>query len=461
MGALPGGEDVSPWPLGRPLRLPDLPPFGELPSLVAFYFGLALLIRALISLRAVRPRAREALAVVALWWAPLLLGPPLCSLDAYAYLAQGEVARQGADPYTVPPASLPPGPVRDSVDPQWVGDGSPYGPLAVASARLAASAPGSQPLSGVLVLRAMAIVSLAAACALAGLLAGRLGKPAGDAVALLGGNPVVVLHIVGGVHYEAMMGALLLGALLCARARRPVLAAALIGLAAAVKAPALLALPFLALPPAGSWLGPKRTSWVLRAARTLGVAAATLLLVTWLVGLNLSWIRNITGGTRVLSFLAPTTWITGILRLLGAPPTGAQTFAMVVGLVLALVTVAFLHQRGRGIMERRLGLALVAVPLLAPVLQPWYLLWGLGVLAATEAGRRNRRILTGSIVLAYLTHPGGRGHLSAAGPVGITIGAALLCLVAVPWRRLAQSVFPLRPLGRGDAMVATARVDPD
>ncbi len=407
--------------------------------------------------------------MVALWWAPVLLVPPLCSLDAYAYLAQGEVARQGADPYTVPPASLPPGPVRDSVDPQWLDDGSPYGPLAVAAGRLAASAPGPHPLNGVLALRAMAIVSLAAACALAGLLASRLGKPAGDAVVLLGGNPLVVLHIVGGVHHEAMMVALLLAALLCARGRRPILAAAFVGLAAAVKAPAVLALPFLAIPPAAALLGTKgptgrtgRTAWIPGAARTVAAAAASLLLVTWLVGLNLNWVRNITGGTRVLSFLAPTTWITVILRLLGAPPAGAQTFAMVVALVVALVTLAVLHQRGRGIMERRLGLALVAVPVLAPVLQPWYLLWGLGVLAATEAGRRNRRVLTGSILLAFLTHPGGRSHLSAAGPVGIAIGVALICLVAVPWRRLAQTIFPLRASGGSDALVSAApAVDPD
>ena len=457
VGALPGADHDDPWPLAGPVRLPDLPPFGALPSLVAFYGGLALLVRALLSLRRAQPGLREALVVVALWWAPLLLGPPLCSLDAYAYVAQGEVARRGEDPYTVAPSSLPPGPVRDSVDTRWLDDGSPYGPLAMAAGRLAASAPGPQPVSGVLALRAVAIASLAAACALAGLLAQRLRKPAGDAVVLLGGNPLSILHIVGGVHYEALMAVMLLAALLSARHRRPVLAAAFIGVAAAVKAPAILALPFLAIPPARSMIGTKlRGGWVAGAARAGAAAAVALLAVTWLVGLNLNWVRNITGGARVLSFLAPTTWLTGLLRLFGAPPSGAQTFAMAVGLVVALVTVAVLHRRpGSGIRERRLGLALVAVPLLAPVLQPWYLLWGLGVLAGTEAGRRNRRVLLGSIVLAFLTHPGGRGHLTAAGPVGLALGVALIFLGVVPWWRLAQSDGPFRT-GGDEAEVAPA-----
>ncbi len=446
VGALPGADHNDPWPVAAALRLPDLPPFGALPSLLAFYGGLTLLVRALLELRVVRPTAREALVVVALWWAPLLLAPPLASLDAYAYVAQGEVAHRGADPYTVAPSSLPSGPVRDSVDRRWVDDGSPYGPLAVTAGRLAASVPGPQPVVGVLALRAMAVASLALACALAGLLAGRLRKPAGDAVALLGGNPLTLLHVVGGVHYEAAMLALLLAALLSARARRPVLAAALIGLAAAVKAPALLALPFVAIPPAGSLVGTgRRLGWIPGAARAAAVSAASLLAVTAVLGLNLSWLRNLGAGTRVPSFLAPTTWLTAILRLVGLSPAGAQTLAMAVGVTSALVTLTVLHRRpGREPRERRLGLALVAVPVLAPVLQPWYLLWGLGVLASTEAGRRNRRVLTGSIVMAFLTHPGGRGHLTTAGPVGLALGLAVIFLLAVPWWRLTQSIWVKR-----------------
>src|SRR5664280_3708529 len=58
-------------------------------------------------------------AVAVLWALPLLLGPPLLSLDAYSYAAQGELLRAGGDPYRVGPEALGGGSALAAVDPFW------------------------------------------------------------------------------------------------------------------------------------------------------------------------------------------------------------------------------------------------------------------------------------------------------------------------------------------------------
>src|SRR5437588_5191392 len=75
------------------------------------YVGLTLVVWAWIRLgRDVRAKAIDArgvLLAIGVWTLPLLVAPPLFSRDLYSYLAQGNLALHGLDPYRVGPSALP------------------------------------------------------------------------------------------------------------------------------------------------------------------------------------------------------------------------------------------------------------------------------------------------------------------------------------------------------------------
>ena len=111
---------------------------------------------------------------------------------------------------------------------------------------LAASALGGGDLA---VYRALALPCLAAAGVIAVLVASRMrlaGKPALawlTAIALIAANPIELRALELGHPEELLVGALCVGAALAAIARRPTLAAVLVGLAVAAKPWAVLAVP--------------------------------------------------------------------------------------------------------------------------------------------------------------------------------------------------------------------------
>ncbi|WP_045876797.1 polyprenol phosphomannose-dependent alpha 1,6 mannosyltransferase MptB [Pseudofrankia sp. DC12] len=206
-----------------------------------------------------RLKPRAALAATAAWAAPFALGPPLFSRDAYAYAAQGELARRGIDPATHGVAALAGDPrgaaFMAAVDPRWRDTHTPYGGGAVAVERLAATVArlfGTGPTVALVTLRIVAVLAVVAlvACTYrlaAGGPATAAGGPAtaaGEtppgggatagraedravavAVALVGANPVTVIHLIGGMHLDALVAGALAGALLLERhrfaARRP------------------------------------------------------------------------------------------------------------------------------------------------------------------------------------------------------------------------------------------------
>jgi hypothetical protein len=227
---------------------------------------------------------RTVVAAWVAWSLPFALGPPLFSRDVYAYAAQGELARHGLDPATTGIESLrgfgAAGSVFvDAVDPRWRETHAPYGGTAVAVEKAAAAIGtalfGPGPTGAVVVLKVIAVaasialvVTTLALARTAGVPApwlrpapaGRVHAAAADGgpgwpfvVALVGCNPVVVIHLVGGAHLDAVAAVLVVGALLLQRRRaehRRVTAAgavALACLAATVKATAGVALAWLVL----------------------------------------------------------------------------------------------------------------------------------------------------------------------------------------------------------------------
>ncbi|WNO73268.1 polyprenol phosphomannose-dependent alpha 1,6 mannosyltransferase MptB [Streptomyces sp. AM8-1-1] len=451
-------------------------------GLVGAYFGLVLLVAAWAMLgQAVRgpqpPDRRTLLLTLGLWAAPLLIAPPLFSRDVYSYLAQGAMVDAQIDVYTHGPSRLG-GPLNDEVAPLWQHTPTPYGPLFLACATVINNLSHTEVSAGVIGMRLVALLGVAGMVFCLPILARHCGADPATAIWLGALNPLVLLHLVGGAHNDAIMLGLLGAGLVAALGRWPVLAVVLVTLATLVKAPAamgLLAVALLWARQLGSGRPPARTSpvrprslrappipWPVRAPRltaalaVLGISAATTAATTAVTGTGYGWIGAL--DTPV----SPQNWsITSSLgrmtgALLESAGSGLAQFATPAWHLagLAATALAILLAWRRHHLRRpvyALGLSLTAVAVLGPAIRPWYVLWGLFLIAAAGPGRSVRRaVAAASAVLALAVLPNG---FAPQGPqVALaTFGGVLAVLALWCAHRVAQ-----RTASRTDALGSTA-----
>jgi len=95
---------------------------------------------------------------------------------------------------------------------------------------------------------------------------------------------------------------------------------------------------------------------------------------------------------------------------------------------------------------RSLGVALILFVELGPVVQPWYLAWGLILLAASYEGREHFWLLALSITGPFIGLPGGRQLLSGlvhSNPLLMAVAVAILGgVLLVPMGRWTQWSWP-------------------
>ncbi|GAB3754915.1 alpha-(1-_6)-mannopyranosyltransferase A [Zhihengliuella somnathii] len=318
------------------------------------------------------------------WSAPMLFSFPIYSRDVYSYLAQGRLMHEGFSPYEHWVSQLP-GWYAQGSDSLWAESPSPYGPLFLLMARATYTVTGGIPEYGVLIFRVLAALGvLACLYALPRLAESRGVRPAWAAWICLA-NPFFLITMVAGVHNDAVMvGGLLLGFLAIARGRH-VLGVVWVALAIAVKPIVVLALPFVGLAmlhaktaedsrAVGLWQ--KFRVWLLT-----GVVAGGVLAVAGFVsGLGFGWITAMaTAGSAAFPY-APIGllglligWVAG---LFGPDPAavadGVYSFFRYFAVALAFWW-AFRRPAHEALLT--CALALSAAVFLAPVIQPWYLLW--------------------------------------------------------------------------------------
>ncbi|AEN11718.1 alpha-1,6-mannosyltransferase [Streptomyces sp. DvalAA-21] len=359
--------------------------------------------------------------VTLLWWAvPFVLAPPLYSADVYSYLAQGAMVLEGHDVYSVGPSVLDPaGPGGDaaaSVGGHWTDTPAPYGPFFLILARAAAWATGGTIVPGVLVLRLVALGALALIAWALLRLAREHGRDGSAALWLGALNPLLLMHVVGGVHNDGLMAGLMLAGAVFALRGRWISGSVLIGLAMMVKSPAAVALLFVGVVVGRAATGPTAR----RVAKGLlgpgAVAGAVVLLVTLVGGTGFGWLDTQGVAGRIHTALSASSdlglGLGHLGRLLfGTDPAPVTSAVQNLGLAAALVLIALLAWRsaaGRLPPVHALGLALLALVALSPMVQPWYLLWGAVVLAATAGGGRARSaVAVLSAALVYETQPSG------------------------------------------------------
>ncbi|MFU8850767.1 polyprenol phosphomannose-dependent alpha 1,6 mannosyltransferase MptB [Micromonospora sp. SL1-18] len=449
-GVLPLGELAIDLPL-----LHDLRTLTTL-SVSVVYVGLAMLLLAWWRVgRSVRagdgPSGRELVTTAAWWAAPFALITPIFSGDVHSYLAQGAMTVAGLDAYRVGPSALG-GPLTVNVPDIWQHTPAPYGPIFLQLAAAVTALTGGGVWAGIVGMRVLALLGV-------GLLAWSVPRLAAlcgvrpDAALWLGVlNPLVLLHLIGDAHNEAVMLGLMCVGLLLALRRRPASGILVIMLAALVKAPAVVAIAFV-IPIWARYLAGRRRR--LRAAqRTIIVVAVTSLAVAAATKSGFGWVRALGAPTHAHTWMSITTdlgWAAGTLlhHLNGLAVEPTVRVFWLVGLVLAAGVSLALWRRAAGIGPvAALGLCLAVLVLAGPVVHPWYLLWAVVPLAAAARGVLMRRGVTvGSVVLVLVVLPGGvQPGLPAF--LGAVLGSSAVLVVAAAarfrsrqrlWTRLADA----------------------
>jgi hypothetical protein len=371
----------------------------------------------------------------------------------------------GLDAYRVGPAALG-GPLAVNVPEIWQQTPAPYGPVFLDLAGAVTRITDSGVWAGIVGMRLLAVLGVGLLIWSVPRLASYCGVRPAVAMWLGVLNPLVLLHLVGDAHNEAVMLGLMSAGLVLALQRRPAIGVVVITLAALVKAPAGLAVAFV-VPIWASQLEGRRT-W-LRAARwAIGVAAVTALTVTALAGTGFGWARTLDTPTRARTWMSITTdmgWAVGTVlnKVSGVSVDHTRQVYWLAGLVVAAGVSLTLWRRCERIGPvAALGLCLAVFVVAGPVVHPWYLLWAVVPLAAAARDAAIRRtVAIGSAALVLLVLPGGvqPGLLAL---IGAVLGASTVLLVAVAltglngqrlWAPLVAGPLNAGPLNYGHAVV--------
>ncbi|MEV4937909.1 polyprenol phosphomannose-dependent alpha 1,6 mannosyltransferase MptB [Streptomyces zaomyceticus] len=419
------------------------------------YLGLTLLVAAWWRYGVLLARgARDGVLTTLAWWAgPLLLAPPLYSKDVYSYVAQGAMVLEGHDVYGGGPSVLGPGDLgadaAASVGGHWTDTPAPYGPAFLVLAQLVVRATGGEIVPAVLGTRLLAVAALALIVwAVRGLGGGR-GGPDG-ALWLAALNPLLLIHVIGGMHNDGLMIGLMLAGVLLAVRGRWVLGCVLVGLAVMIKSPAAVALLFI-----GVMIARRDGGGARGLAKGLVlpglVAGAVAAVATLLAGTGFGWLRTQSVAGTIHTALSVSSDLgLGLGLLLGDDPDPVKAVVQNLGLLLAVVLVLVLAWRAwRGLLDPvlGLGLSLVGLVALSPMVQPWYLLWGTAVVASVAWRGRAGQVLTVlSAALVYETALDGRTPWYGFVVAGVVLAGGLVWTRRDPWGGGASP--PLRPLAR-------------
>jgi hypothetical protein len=370
------------------------------------------------------------LLTAALWSLPLLVAPPMGALDVYAYACQGQLFDAGLNLYEHGPSALPCTWLSE-VPPLWRDTPTPYGPLWFAVSGGAAWLAHGHLLVAVGLFRLVAVLGLILCVAAAHRLT--------DGNAALAASPLVLVHVISGVHNDILVAGFVLAGFAFATRGRGALSGVAFGLAAAVKVTALVAAPFAIL-------------LLLARGRALFVATmlATYAALAVVTGHGLGFIRALGATAGLVQWLSLPSGVgmaAGyVLRAAGHPGAfgTAVAVARAAGFVALAALLLWLWVRALRTVRTvdageavehvltAAGLAMLATAVLGPVFYAWYALAGIAVLAATSlTGRLRTGVHVAVVALPFLTLPDSLGLATKTKVPGAFLDVALLATLAV------------------------------
>lgn len=395
------------------------------------------------------------------WCIPLLAAAPILSRDVYSYLMQGAMVRDGFDPYTEG-AAINPGPYLLEVSHDWRNTTTPYGPLHLWIGENITKLVGDNVTLGVTVYKLLSVLGFAAIAWAVQRIARRLGGDPGLALWLGVANPVMVFHMVGGMHNESVMVGLVSVGLLACLHRRFIIGVALISVAVSLKATAAIALPFVV------WMATFHyardiTSWPKRIGIFVatGVVAvvetiAVVWAVTWASGSSWGWLSEISGNSKVINPLAIPTLLTELATpfiQLFDPDFDYNVVLNAIRPVFAVLmllglVVTWWYFRGG---DRRSIMGTTAAYQVAFMLNsvtlPWYYASSISLVGTFTPPRWLLKLATGVSIVVAVAFTGSGNHqlYNAAWMVGSAAAAWILTVYVFPLNLEHRPGFQAQP----------------
>jgi len=386
------------------------------------------------------------IASTGFWLAPLMCSVPLFSRDAYSYLAQGALLRDGFDPYSVGPIENP-NPLLDDVSSVWTTTPAPYGPAFILIAKFVTLIAGDNVVPGTILLRLCMLPGLALLIWAAPRVARHVGASGAVALWICVLNPLVIVHLMGGVHNEMLMIGLMMAGIALTLSRHHISGAALIAVAVAIKATAMLALPFMVWVWMRHLPGNRLRAFAVASAASITTLGVVFAVLSGLAGVGLGWLTALAGSARVINWLTIPTAVANLANAIGGaflPVSfyGVLDATRLIGMVVIAITLPLLWWRFRHTDREALqgiAWAMVVVVLFAPAALPWYYTWPLAVASALVQSRPAIALIAGfsTLIMVIFKPDGAHGMYS-----WLHVLLATACAVAAwswihretPWR---------------------------
>ncbi|MGD9620931.1 MAG: alpha-(1-_6)-mannopyranosyltransferase A [Mycolicibacterium sp.] len=429
---------------------------GLVLSSVLLWGGVALMLIAWLWLgRRVVDRSADQYTMVAttgFWLIPLLPSVPIFSRDTYSYLAQGALLRDGFDPYVVGPIDNP-NSLLDNVSPIWTTTTAPYGPAFILVAKFVTLVVGDDVVAGTILLRLCMLPGLALLIWAAPKVARHLGADGATALWICVLNPLVIIHLMGGVHNEMLMVGLMMAGIALTFGGHHVSGVALIAVGVAVKATAGLALPFMVWVWARS-LHERRghsraTAFAVATLASSLIFVAVFAVLSLAAGVGLGWLTALAGSVKIINWLTVPTATANLINVIVGAFTPVNFYAVlettrIIGIATIAIAAPLLWWRFRRTDRDALtGIALLmaVVVLFVPAALPWYYTWPLAVAAALAQSQRAIALIAGlSTWITVIWKPDGSHGMYSWAHVLL----ALCCAVGA-WLWLARADPAPRP----------------
>jgi hypothetical protein len=400
---------------------------------------------------------RVVIALAVTYHVVVLLLPLLFSRDVYSYAYYGKiVTAYGGNPYVDTPKDFPNYALWKYTWPGWRGTPSVYGPLFTwisVALQTVVKSPASL-INGFQILAALA--SLGTVAILARLVDKVRPERAVFAAAIVGLNPIVVFHVVGGGHNDILVAFFVAAAVALLYARRELLSAVALGLGMSVKATAVIPLLLLIVAVAAQAEPAQRRAVLVRYGGVVGAVWLALALPFLQADNPTLGLLEVAGHD---SWMAPGQLVVRAFSGVGGL-IGGDAFREPAATIGRLLLFA-LSATGIGVIAIRLwrdpaarqpaaltaawGWALLILILPSPVLFTWYLVWILPLAwALPRVPRRAMVILSGFFIVTQLVTESTRLPdvlRSVKLPFGHPIAVAVLVWVGIDFiRRLRRNI---------------------
>ena len=395
-----------------------------------------------------------------------------------------------------------------SVPNLWRDTPAPYGPLFLWMGEGITKVTGANITAAIFLHRCLALVGIALIVWALPRLARRCGVSSVAALWLGAMNPLVILHLAGGIHNEALMlGMMLVGLELSFRAiygpdllRKPgtlvptragwilIAGGAVLAASAMIKVTSMLALGFVGIALAMRWgatlpalrHAPMREWWARSKASVYALAlsggfyvvilAAVMIGISLATGLGFGWTGTLSTGAIVRSWmsiptlLGVTTGRIGVGLGLGEHTQAILDVIRPLGQVIAglfIIRWMLATLGGRLHPLGALGVSMATVVLLFPFVQAWYLLWAVIPLAAWATGAWFRiSTIAASAIIAIVVMPTSSNTSGIVLSQGVLAGVIMVAaLTALFFEERSPRLWRRRRTGADEAGTSDDETD--